>query len=154
VNETTRHANVILPPAWTLAEEHFDLLFPLFSVRNVARRSPPVVEPRPGELQDWQILLDLARRLGGGPTGVKPVDRVLNLAERLGLPWSPRPTLAFLLRTGAWGRRFPAVAQGGNPLRDLDAAPRHRPPVRSGPGSRIASTTAAGGSSSRRNAIC
>ena len=27
VNETTRHADVILPPCWNLAEDHIDLLF-------------------------------------------------------------------------------------------------------------------------------
>ena len=27
INETTRHADVILPPCWNLAEDHIDLLF-------------------------------------------------------------------------------------------------------------------------------
>jgi len=123
VNETTRHADVILPPAWTLAEEHFDVLFPLFSVRNVVRRSPPVVAAGPDERQDWQILLELARRLGGGPTGIAPVDAMLNLAERLGLPWTPRPTLSFLLRTGRYGDHFLPWRKGIT-MRDLEAAPR------------------------------
>src|SRR4029078_3823806 len=65
VNETTRHADVILPPAWTLAEDHFDLLMPGFAVRNVARYCPPVVERGPDERADWEILLELAERLGG-----------------------------------------------------------------------------------------
>ena len=123
VNETTRHADVILPPAWSLSEEHYDLLFPLFMVRNVVRRSPPVVEPKAGELHDWQILLDLARRLGGGPTGVGALDAVLNLAERCGLPWTPRPMLGFLLRSGAWGDGFLPWKKGLT-MRDLDAAER------------------------------
>ena len=123
VNETTRHADVILPPAWTLAEEHFDVLFPLFSVRNVVRRSPPVVAAGPDERQDWQILLELARRLGGGPTGIAPVDAVLNVAERLGLRWTPRPTLSFLLRTGRYGDHFLPWRKGIT-MRDLEAAPR------------------------------
>ena len=123
VNETTRHADVILPPAWTLTEEHYDLLFPQFMVRNVVRRSPPVVEPGPDEKQDWEILVDLARRLGGGPTGMPVVDRVLNLAERAGIRWTPRPTLAFLLRTGAWGDGFLPWRKGLT-MRDLDQAER------------------------------
>jgi hypothetical protein len=56
VNETTQHADLILPPAWALAEEHVDLLLPLFSVRNAARWSPPVARPRAGERHDWEIL--------------------------------------------------------------------------------------------------
>ncbi|MEW6270099.1 MAG: molybdopterin dinucleotide binding domain-containing protein, partial [Thermodesulfobacteriota bacterium] len=122
VNETTRHADLILPPAWSLAEEHFDLLFPLISVRNVVRRSPPVVEKRADELHDWEILLALTRRLGGGPTGVPALDRVLNLAERVGLRWTPLPTLSFLLRSGAWGDGFRPWRKGLT-MRDLDRAP-------------------------------
>lgn len=106
LNETTRHADVILPPAWSLAEEHVDLLVPLFSVRNAVRWSPPAVERGPEERHDWEILLGIARRLGGGPTGLRAVDALLGLGERLGLPWSPVPTLAVLLRTGRFGDRF------------------------------------------------
>lgn len=123
VNETTRHANVILPPAWALAEEHYDLVFPQFMVRNVVRRSPPVVEPGPGEKHDWEILLALARRLGGGPAGMPIVDRALNLAERLGMKWSPRPLLSFLLRSGAWGDGFLPWRKGLT-MKDLDRAER------------------------------
>jgi anaerobic selenocysteine-containing dehydrogenase len=106
VNETTRHADLILPPAGVLAEEHYDLFFPLMSIRNRVRRSPPVVAREPGQLHDTEILVALARRLGGGPTGMPVLDRALGLAERLGFPYSPRPTLDLLLRTGAWGDRY------------------------------------------------
>jgi len=37
INETTRHADVILPPCWNLAEDHIDLLFNAVAVRNIAR---------------------------------------------------------------------------------------------------------------------
>jgi anaerobic selenocysteine-containing dehydrogenase len=123
LNETTRHADLILPPAWALAEEHFDLLFLAAAVRNAARSSPAVVEPAPGERHDWEILLALSRRLGGGPTGVRPMDALLNFAERrLGRRWTPRPTLELLLRTGAWGDKYLPWRKGLR-LRDLDAAP-------------------------------
>ncbi|HET6303398.1 MAG TPA: molybdopterin-dependent oxidoreductase [Myxococcota bacterium] len=122
VNETTRHADLILPPAWSLAEEHFDVFFPLMSVRNAVRRSPPVVERREGELHDWEILLALVNGLGGGPLGVPALDAVWRVAERLGARWSPGPLLAFLLRTGRYGDRFLPWRKGLSP-RDLDAAP-------------------------------
>src|SRR5262249_59178421 len=44
VNETTRHADVILPPCWDLVEDHLDLLFSAVSVRNFVRWSLLVVE--------------------------------------------------------------------------------------------------------------
>jgi anaerobic selenocysteine-containing dehydrogenase len=122
VNETTRHADLILPPAWSLAEEHWDVFFPLMSVRNAVRQSPPVVERRAGELHDWEILLGLVRGLGGGPFGVRALDALWRVAERLGARWSPGPLLAFLLRTGRWGDRFLPGSTGLSP-RDLDAAP-------------------------------
>ncbi|MFZ3084750.1 molybdopterin-dependent oxidoreductase [Rhodoferax ferrireducens] len=59
LNETTRHADVILPGLSPLQDEHFDVSFPQLSWRNHARYSPPVLpaEDRPSE---WQILLKLA----------------------------------------------------------------------------------------------
>ena len=36
LNETTRHADVILPPPSPLEKPHFDLAFHGLSVRNVA----------------------------------------------------------------------------------------------------------------------
>ena len=43
-NETTRHADVILPPPSLLERGHFDSAFAGLSVRNVANYSPPVFE--------------------------------------------------------------------------------------------------------------
>ena len=60
VNETTRHADVLLPPPSPLARGHYDLAFYLFALRNVANYSPPVFPPEPGQLDEWQILAKLA----------------------------------------------------------------------------------------------
>jgi anaerobic selenocysteine-containing dehydrogenase len=121
VNETTRHADVILPPAWALAEEHFDLLFPLFSVRNAVRASAPVVEKRPDERHDWEILLGLAERLGGGPFGIPAIDGALRVAKRFGWKWTPESTVDLMLRTSRYGDRFLPWSRGWN-LRKLRRA--------------------------------
>jgi len=65
VNETTRHAHLILPPTGPLERGHYDLALYHFSVRNVAKWSPPVFEPEPGTRDAWQTSLELARRLMG-----------------------------------------------------------------------------------------
>jgi anaerobic selenocysteine-containing dehydrogenase len=122
VNETTRHADVILPPCWNLAEDHIDLLFAGLAVRNIARWSPPVVERAAGERADWEILLELAERLGGGPLGEPWVDRVLRWARPLGLRWTPTGFLDLLLRFGPHGDRFLPWSKGLN-LAKLKAAP-------------------------------
>ena len=68
LNETTRHADVILPGLSPLEQSHYDVAFPQLSVRNYARYSPPVFEPPPGAPEEWQVLLRLLGvLLGQGP---------------------------------------------------------------------------------------
>ena len=59
VTETSRHADVILPPVSQLEREEFDVLFPVFSVRNNARWNARVFDPPPDGLEDWEILARL-----------------------------------------------------------------------------------------------
>jgi anaerobic selenocysteine-containing dehydrogenase len=122
VNETTRHADVILPPAWTLAEDHVDLIFSQVFARNVARWSPAVVARGPDERADWEILLELIERLGGGPSGVPALDRVLRLAKRLGWRWEPGAVVDLAIRLGPHGDRFLPWSRGLNRAR-VSAAP-------------------------------
>jgi anaerobic selenocysteine-containing dehydrogenase len=122
INETTRHADVILPPCWNLSEDHIDLLFAAVAVRNIARWSPPVVEKAEGELADWEILLELTQRLGGGPIGEPIVDRMLGWLRPLGVRWTPTGFLDLLLRFGPYGDRFLPWSNGLS-LKKLKAAP-------------------------------
>jgi len=122
INETTRHADVILPPCWNLAEDHIDLLFSSIAVRNIARWSPPVVQREDGELADWEILLALTERLGGGALGEPWLDRLLGWLRPLGVRWTPTGFLGLLLRIGPYGDRFLPWSDGLN-LAKLRAAP-------------------------------
>ncbi|MCK7594638.1 molybdopterin-dependent oxidoreductase [Pseudomarimonas salicorniae] len=60
VNETTRHADYILPPASFLTQHHYDLVFNGFAVRNVARLNLPIRARGKDERADWEILNGLA----------------------------------------------------------------------------------------------
>ncbi len=122
INETTRHADVIMPPAWALSDDHVEVLFPIFAARNVARYCPPVLDKAPGELADWEILRELTERLGGGPTGTPLVDRLLRLARPLGIRWEPTAMASLLLRLGARGDRFMPWSSGLN-MKKLREAP-------------------------------
>ncbi|MCW5890868.1 MAG: molybdopterin-dependent oxidoreductase [bacterium] len=122
VNETTRHADVILPPAWALAEDHVDVLVASFAVRTVARWSPPVVARGADERADWEILLALALRLGGGPMGMRALDAAYRLGARVGLRWHPTSTTGLVLRLGPHGDRFLPWSRGLT-MRRLRAAP-------------------------------
>jgi len=66
VNETTRHADIILPPTAALEHDHFDIVFNQLAIRNTAKYSAPVFDPAPDTRHDWEIYLALARRLQSG----------------------------------------------------------------------------------------
>lgn len=114
VNETTRHAHVILPPASALTEEHMDFFFGTFSIRNVTRVSPPVLERRPDERHDWEIMLHLAEGLGGGLLGIPPLDLAMRLLRRAGVDVTPGHVANALLRTGGSGDWFSPFSKGLN----------------------------------------
>jgi anaerobic selenocysteine-containing dehydrogenase len=77
VNETTRHADVILPGPSPLQRSHYDLALLGFAVRNVANYSPPALEPDPQVPQEWETLLRLVGiATGQGPAAdVAAIDR-------------------------------------------------------------------------------
>jgi anaerobic selenocysteine-containing dehydrogenase len=100
LNETTRHAHLILPPAGPLERPHYALALNLVTVRNVAKYSPPLLPKAADARHDWQILLELAVRLGSRGR----LDRALwrgaqALVERLGV----EGLLDLLLRAGPYG---------------------------------------------------
>ena len=75
VNETTRHADVILPPATGLETEHYDVIFHHFAVRNTARYSEPLFDIAPEQRFDWQIFEALRTRMTG-KSGKSPRERL------------------------------------------------------------------------------
>ena len=60
LNETTRHAHVVLPGLSPLEQAHFPLAFTQLAVRNFARYSKPVFAPPAGQPAEWQTLLRLS----------------------------------------------------------------------------------------------
>ena len=93
LNETTRHAHVVLPPAPPLARAHYDLALNAFAVRNVAKYVEPAVPRTPGERHDWEILGELAARVLA-PRPLRP------LAARAAAGLKPERLLDLLLRRG------------------------------------------------------
>ncbi|HVK24719.1 MAG TPA: molybdopterin-dependent oxidoreductase [Actinokineospora sp.] len=70
LNETTKHANVILPPPGILQAPHYDFLELTVVVRNYVRFSPAVQPLQPGQLSEAQILAKLTMIVSGmGPDG-------------------------------------------------------------------------------------
>ncbi|MCA9940399.1 MAG: molybdopterin-dependent oxidoreductase [Anaerolineales bacterium] len=66
VNETTRHAHIILPPTTGLETSHYDLAFHVLAVQNTAKYSPALFAPEPDMRHDWQIFQALRAHLEAG----------------------------------------------------------------------------------------
>lgn len=60
INETTRHADVILPPTSALEHDNYDISFNRLAVRNTTRYNAPVFDPPEGTMHDWEIMSGLA----------------------------------------------------------------------------------------------
>lgn len=88
LNETTRHADVILPPTCTLEHDHYDLIFHAFAVRNTARYSEPLFERGPEQRHDWEIFEALgdriAARLGAKRAPHPRPDQVIDMGLKIG----------------------------------------------------------------------
>jgi anaerobic selenocysteine-containing dehydrogenase len=145
VNETTRHADVVLPAPEPLEKAHYDIAFFQLAVRNVANYSPPVLES--SQPPEWKTLLRLAGVIAGqGPhadiealddlviatlvgrevateasrvAGREPADLIAELEPRRG----PERVLDFMLRVGPYGLTLDELE---NSPHGVDLGP-HRP---------------------------
>ncbi|HET8645138.1 MAG TPA: molybdopterin dinucleotide binding domain-containing protein, partial [Vicinamibacteria bacterium] len=117
LNETTRHAHVVLPPTSALERDHYDAAFHLLAVRNTAKYSPPVFPRAPDARDDWEILLEL-----GAGLQARRGHRLLATALRRGVgALGPTGLVAWLLRTGPYGPGLIPFARGLTLARLRDA---------------------------------
>jgi anaerobic selenocysteine-containing dehydrogenase len=146
VNETTRHADVILPGPSPLQRSHYDLALYQLAIRNVANYSAPVMEPDPAVPQEWETALRLTgivtgqgpdadveaiddfvaaeavrrevARPGGALFGRDQEEILGALADRCG----PERLLDLMLRAGPYGDAF-GEKPDGLTLAKLEEAP-------------------------------
>jgi anaerobic selenocysteine-containing dehydrogenase len=130
INETTRHAHLVLPPTSPLEHGHYDVALSGFAVRNVAKYAPALFAPPPGSMHDHEILAELALRLrtrSGLERNVAAARGVLT--RRLG----PDGVIDWMLCTGRYGQenRGPlgllARLPGFSAMRRQLEAPDRRP---------------------------
>jgi anaerobic selenocysteine-containing dehydrogenase len=85
LNETTRHADVILPGPSPLQRGHYDIALLQLALHNVANYSPPVLPLEPDTPHEWEVLATLALIAQGRGAAAPPalVDDLLarTLAE-------------------------------------------------------------------------
>lgn len=116
INETTRHADIILPPTSALERSHMEVGLAPLTVRNTAKWSPALFAAPAGSMHDWQILLALTQRLKDtSPTARLIRDKVFQVIERLGLDAG----LDLILRTGPYGSHAPLLQPKRSLLQQL-----------------------------------
>ena len=121
INETTRHADVILPPTSPLERSHYDAVFHLLAVRNTAKYSAPAVAPEDSARHDWQIILALMKGLEDQRAGrISPAARIRHRALSL---LGPEGLLDLGLRIGPYGMLPGAKHRRGLSLSRLKQAP-------------------------------
>jgi anaerobic selenocysteine-containing dehydrogenase len=113
LNETTRHANIILPPTFALEHDHYDLAFHALAVRNTAKYCEPLFERGPDQRHDWEILLELSTRLDAKTA---PKKLVRSLKQRALHALGPSAVLDLGLRTGPWGAGIAGIRGKKNGL--------------------------------------
>ncbi len=100
INETTRHADLILPPVSFLTQDHYDSVFNAFAVRRVARLSQPIRERDADERADWEIINGIGAAF----------------AKATGKDWQTLPPPKLLIAMGL------ARGNTGLNMQDLEAA--------------------------------
>ena len=101
VNETTRHADVILPPTTALERDHYDLVFHLLAVRDTSRFTPAVFEKEKDQRHDWEIFREITLRTTARLDRKPPLKK--RLVQRARLTASPTFLIGQLLRRGDSG---------------------------------------------------
>lgn len=128
LDETTRHADVVLPGRSPLEDSHYDVSFPQLSVRNHARYSAPVFDAEAGHPPEWQVLTRLAAIAMGRGAAADPLaldeefveaevrklagDRTAAVMAAVSRWTGPERQLDLALRSGPYGDRFGANRDG------------------------------------------
>lgn len=88
INETTRHADLILPSTSALENDHYDTTFNALAIRNVTRFNRAIFDKPEGTLHDWEIFVGLARafaaRTGKALKPTMPPSQMIDLGLRKG----------------------------------------------------------------------
>lgn len=136
LNETTRHADVILPGLSPFEQPHYDELLWSWAVRNAGNYSEAIFPPEPDRPAEWQILLKLAAVIAGtdpaevdidllddlffgglvgvlaqgdrSPIAGRDANEIMSLSEGRG----PDRLLDFCIRSGPYGDQYGLNPEG------------------------------------------
>jgi len=132
LNETTRHAHVILPGLDPLEQPHYDEMIWSWAARSAGNFSPALFPPPPERPREWEILVRVGGYLGGLDDATLDLDAIddgflSGICAYFGLDaqhvletyaQDPEPLRGperlndFMIRVGPWGDRYGQNPQG------------------------------------------
>ncbi|WP_086737487.1 molybdopterin oxidoreductase family protein [Streptomyces glaucescens] len=135
LNETSRHADVVLPPPPPAQSPHHDFAFNALAIRNQVRYTRPAIPLEPGRMAETEILARLVLAVTGmhgadpGAVDAMVIDQTLGravqdphspvhgrdpreLAAQLAGESGPERRLDLMLRLGPYGDGFGAREDG------------------------------------------
>jgi anaerobic selenocysteine-containing dehydrogenase len=118
VSETAKHADFVLPAATFLEREDLPLPFLSLFTTPFIQMTEAVVEPAGEARQEWEIIEQVAERIGVVPSS----SAAMRLLGRAGLKLSPRRLVEIGLRLGPKGDLF-GLRRGGLNLEKLRSNP-------------------------------
>ncbi|MEH6445751.1 MAG: molybdopterin-dependent oxidoreductase [Oceanospirillaceae bacterium] len=104
LNETSRHADIILPPTGPLEHEHYDLVFNLLAVRNVAKYSDALFEHSDETRSDFDIMVGITQRINALKLGIVDTRKKPKMTTE--------QILDYALRNGPYGKSFTSHESG------------------------------------------
>ena len=124
LNETTRFADVILPPVGPFEKEHYDLFYHLYDTINWAKYSPALFEPDEPAHTDLEILRELLTGLAVERTHSRVAKWLYRrIGNFVGSQVTVRRVLALGLRFGPYGKGFNPFKRDALSLKKLDRNP-------------------------------
>ncbi len=121
LNETTRHADVILPGLSPLEQPHYDELLWSWAVRSAGKWSPALFQPEDGRPEEWEVMIRVGAMMAGIPqehVDIKAIDdgffsafvQMGGADPEVALAACPEPGPERLndnaIRTGPWGDQY------------------------------------------------
>ena len=121
LNETTRHADVILPGLSPLEQPHYDELLWSWAVRSAGKWSPALFPPEDGRPEEWEVMIGVGAMMAGIPqqhVDIKAIDdgffsalaQMGGADPEVALAACPDPGPERLndnaIRTGPWGDHY------------------------------------------------
>ncbi|CDO90223.1 formate dehydrogenase [Mycobacterium triplex] len=117
VSETGLLADYILPGTTFLEKHDVPLQFAPYHIVPFAESTEPVIAPRGESKDEWQIIDEIARRIGIAPYSAP----ALRTAARFGIRPKPRTLVDLAVRLGPYGDFF-GLRRNGLSLKKLTAA--------------------------------